>query len=178
MAKADTMELRFPGTFRPITGFSGEGFPQVGFGSGGFTLAKPSSLMQRYQEMEPIVGKEKAQQLVYELAAKEDPIAGATNELLRQALYQNTPEGRAEAAKQMLEIERARGNTAFDYALKRDIIANLGSIGRAAFSRVSDPNAIYRGMQDIANAGVQGAQSNAGLAQQIAGSSPRVRYFT
>jgi len=78
----------------------------------------------------------------------------------------------------MLEIEKARGDQMMKYRLTNDIIANLGSIGRAAFSRVSDPNAIYRGMQDIANAGVQGAQSNAGLAQQIAGSSPRVRYFT
>lgn len=158
--------------------FAGSFTPSAGFSAGGFSLASPSSLMQRYQELEPILGKEKTQQLLYETESKKDPLAGPYAELLGQAAYQSSPGGRAELAKQMLEIEKARGDQMMKYRLTNDIIANLGSIGRAAFSRVSDPNAIYRGMQDIANAGVQGAQSNAGLAQQIAGSSPRVRYFT
>lgn len=158
--------------------FAGSFTPSAGFSTGGFSLANPSSLMQRYQELEPILGKERAQQFLYETELKKDPLSGQVGALIDQAIYQNSPAGRAELAKQTLELEQARGDRMFNYRIKNEILANLASIGRAAFSRVSDPNAIYRGMQDIANAGVQGAQSNAGLAQQIAGSSPRVRYFT
>lgn len=157
---------------------AGSFVPSPGFGAGGFTLASPGGLMERYNEVEAILGPDKAKQLYYEKALKEDPLTGSVQSFINQQLYQNSPAGRAEAAKQMFDIENQRANKMMQIRAINDTIANLGSIGRAAFSRVSDPNAIYRGMQDIANAGVQGAQSNSALMQQIAGSAPRVRYFS
>lgn len=164
-------------TGTPFT-LAGSFVPSPGFGAGGFTLAFPGGLKERYNEMEAIFGPERAKQLFYDKALKEDPLTGSVQSFIDQQLYQNSPAGRAEAAKQMLVTEKERGDQMMKYRLTNDIIANLGSIGRAAFSRVNDPNAIYRSMQDIANAGVQGAQSNSALMQQIAGSAPRARYFS
>ena len=110
-------------------------------------------------------------------AAKKDPLGYfAGLRLFAQSDPEFLREERQQTLKDYLAYAKEMGDQQMKYRMTNDIIANLGSAARSAFSRYTDPRAIAQGIAGIGSAYAQGAQATAGLTQLGAG-QPEPKYF-
>ena len=114
-------------------------------------------------------------------AFKKDPLGTGAALSLYMQQQQNTPEARAAERKQYLQDQLAynkeQGDQQMKYRMVNDIIANIGSGSRAAFSRYSDPAALATSLGTVGDAYARASASTAHLSQLGAG-QPSRQYFT
>jgi len=87
-----------------------------------------------------------------------------------QALFdivkqQMSRESRAQAIKDQLELDKARGDQMMKYRMTNDIISNLGSGARAAFGAYSDPAILAEMAQNVGKSYTEGMRASSPLTQ-------------
>jgi hypothetical protein len=102
------------------------------------------------------------------------------NVLAYRLIRESDPERQRQARKEILDDQLAYakqlGDQMMKYRMQNDIIANLGSAARSAFSRYTDPGAIANRIGGIGTAYAQGLQASQALTNLGSG-QPEIQYY-